>query len=216
MTSKTEFYQKDCDKIDAQKVNAYFELHLNPEDPSTLELDNSWGLTSVDLTPAIKAGETQTYLKLAPTDAPTYLEYDGENGVPQCIYGEDLARIIPMTKLKDVDQGQPIADGNTYVYDETAGLFVPYAVKTIIDNLTTRVGDLEVTVSALQTLVNNLSGSITNILPLLTRPAGVPADTSIAWGNINLYSDYTNNDLKTSGLYTHSIEEDVVNDEYFA
>ena len=216
MTSKTDFYSKECEKIDAKDVNAYFDLHLDETDPSKLILDNSWEPTEVDLTPAIKAGETKTYLKLSPSEAPTYLEYDGEDGIPQCIYGDELARIIPMTKLKDVNQEIPIADGDTYVYNATTQMFEPYPLEDTLTDLESRIHNLELTIGTLQTLVDSITNTVTNILPLLTRPAGVPADTRIAWGNINLYSDYTNNDLKTSGLYTHSIEEDVVNDEYFA
>ena len=216
MTSKTDFYQKECEKIDARDVNAYFELKLDDTNPANLILDNSWGETSVDLTPAIKGGETKTYLKLSPEGSPTYLEYDGEDGIPQCIYGDDLARIIPMTKLKDVDQETAPSTGDVYIYNGTTQMFEVYPLASTIAGLVNRIEALEDAVSSLQTAINSISGDVTNILPLLTRPAGVPANTRIVWGNINLYSDYTNNDLKDSGLYTHSIDEDVVNDEYFA
>ena len=58
MTSKDSYYQKECNKIDANCINAYLELKLDDQDPSKLILDHSWGETSVDLEPAVKGAET--------------------------------------------------------------------------------------------------------------------------------------------------------------
>ena len=54
MTMLKEFNYKDCELIDAQLVNAYFDLSLDPADPTKLIFDNSWGTQTLDLTPAIK------------------------------------------------------------------------------------------------------------------------------------------------------------------
>ena len=113
MTSIDEFYRKECEKIDASDVNAYLELRLDDQDPTKLILDSSWGETSVNLTDAVKAAETVTHLSLVPDcDEPTSLQYDPERGDPDCITGDDLSRIISMTKLKDVDQNTPPTNGD--------------------------------------------------------------------------------------------------------
>ena len=203
------FYSKDCDKIDAQKVNAYFDLSLSEENPTELILDNSWEATSVDLLPAIKAGETLTYLKLAPENNPTYLEYDGEDGIPQCIDGEDLARIIPMTKLKDVDQNITINDGDVYIYDGATNTFKPFDLKTFVTNTNLTLNDLV-------NRVTNMSSAITNIQSTITKPSGIPADAVVAWGNRNIYADYTNTNKKDHGIYTHDPSTSLADDQYFA
>lgn len=203
------FYAKDCDKIDAQKVNAYFELSLSEENPTELILDNSWEATSVDLASAIKAGETKTQLKLSPADNPTYLEYDGEDGIPQCINGEDLARIIPMTKLKDVDQTTTISDGDVYIYDETINAFKPFDLKTFVTNVNSILNEL-------QGRVTNMSSAITNIQALVNKPSGIPDDAVIVWGNRNIYADYTNTNKKDHGVFTHDTSTNLADDQYFA
>lgn len=203
------FYSKDCDKIDAQKVNAYFELSLSEENPTELILDNSWEATSVDLLPAIKAGETMTYLHLAPENNPTYLEYDGEDGIPQCIDGEDLARIIPMTKLKDVDQNITINDGDVYIYDGATNTFKPFDLKTFVTNVNSAL-------TVLQNQTTSMSNAITNIENTLVKPTGIPADAVVAWGNRNIYADYTNTNKKDHGIFTHDTSTNLADDQYFA
>lgn len=203
------FYSKECDKIDAQKVNAYFDLFLSEENPTELILDNSWEATSVDLLPAIKAGETMTYLKLSPAENPTALEYDGEDGIPQCIDGEDLARIIPMTKLKDVDQNTTIQDGDVYIYDESTHTFKPFDLKTFVTNVNSAL-------TVLQNQTTSMSNAITNIENTLVKPTGIPADAVVAWGNRNIYADYTNTNKKDHGIFTHDTSTNLADDQYFA
>ena len=64
MTSSDDYYRKECAKIDARDVNAYLEFKLDDRDPSKLILENPWGDTSIDLTPAVKDAETVTHLSL--------------------------------------------------------------------------------------------------------------------------------------------------------
>lgn len=221
---------KECEKIDARKVNAYLELKLDPTDLSKLVLESSWDPTSVDISDAVHFTETKTTLKLSPADAPTYLEYDGETGVPQCIYGNDLARIIPMTKLKDVNQTTPIANGYVYMYNSSTTLFDPYDLLTFVTNTNTRLTNLESrmlaaenaitainqAISTIQAAIISLTQRVNVIEETIARPAGVPTDTRIVYGNINAYSDSTNTGNRNSGLYTHSTATDQTNDLQFA
>ena len=94
MTTIDSFYKKECDLIDAQKVNAYIEAYLDNEDPTKLVIKTPWNDLVIDLTPAVKAAETVTHLTLDPADDPTHLRYDNEAGQSECISGEDLANLI--------------------------------------------------------------------------------------------------------------------------
>lgn len=213
-----DFYKKDCDKIDAHCVNAYFDLSLDPADPSTLIFDNSWGTIELDLTPAVKNAETVTELHLAPenSDVKTALAYHREDGEVDCIEGDDLSRIISMTLLKDVDQTTEITDGDVYIYNEETNKFEPYDLKTTINNINSAITTLQNQVESLDLALSQLTQRVTHLEELLTPPADAPSNIKVTWGNINLYSDNTNANLKTSGLYTHLLSENRTNDEYFA
>ena len=209
MTTIDGFYNKECKQIDALCVTAFFELGLSEENPTELFLDNSWGKVSVDLEPAIKAGETKTILKLSPENNPEYLEYDGESGIPQCIHGDDLSRIISMTKLKDVDQDTSISDGDVYMYDATTNTFKPFDLKTFVTNANSAITNL-------QNQVSNLQNVVTQIQNLVRKPSGIPDDAVIAWGNRNIYADYTNTSKRDYGIFTHDTGTTLSDDQYFA
>lgn len=207
MTNIDSFYRKECNKIDARCVNAYLELKLDKEDPINLILDSSWGESKVDLTDAVKAGETLTKLFLTPECGdPISLQYNPERGEPNCIHGDDLSRIISMTKLKDVDQNTTPRNGDVYVYRD--GKFYTFNLTEALDAVENRFGDV----------INDLRQQIANLTSLLARPSGIPTNTKVVWGNINLISDYTNNNVQDWGLYTHSTDPsaDIPNDEFFS
>lgn len=209
MTAITDFYHKECEKIDPSMVNAYLELKFDPMNPTGIILDSSWGESPLDLESIIKAGETKTYLKLDPSDNPEYLEYDGEDGIPQCIHGDDLSRIISMKYLKDVDQTTPPADGDVYMYDGNTNTFKTFDLKTLL-------GDINTTLNNYRQRLLSLEARMTTVETTLRKPEGIPSDAVVTWGNINLYSDSTNANVKTSGFYTHNPSTEITNDEYFA
>lgn len=201
MTSIDNFYRKECEKIDASDVNAYLELRLDDQDPTKLILDSSWGETSVNLTDAVKAAETVTHLSLVPDcDEPTSLQYDPERGDPDCITGDDLSRIISMTKLKDVDQNTPPTNGDVYIYRD--GKWYTFNLQSFVSNV--------------NNAIDNINASITQILNRIAPPEGIPGNARIMYGNINIYSDYTNNNVRDWGVFAHSTSNDIANDEFFA
>lgn len=202
MTAITDFYHKECEKIDPGMVNAYLEIKLDEENPTGIILDTSWGESKLDLESIVKAGETLTYMKLDPSDEPEYLEYDGEDGVPQCIHGDDLSKIISMKYLKDVDSSVAPADGDVYMYDAETNSFKVFNLKEFMQNINN-------TISTLRNRIVTLEGT-------LDRPEGVPSNVRVVWGNINEYADHTNTNLKTSGFYTHNPAVEDPNDEYFS
>lgn len=200
-----ELNYKECEKIDGRMVNAYVDAHLNKENPAELDIESTWGDPTVDLTDAVKAAETVTRMELGSNA----IEYFAEDGHVDCIYGDDLSRIISMHLLKDVDITTPPTDGDVYIYDGNSNKFVTFNLKaymTSVDNLITN----------LTARVNNLNTRLSAVEVKLTPPANVPSDVKVAFGNINNYGDYTNNNLKTSGIYTHDPNVNKNNDQYFS
>lgn len=209
MTNIDYFNHTDCDKIDADCINAYATHYLDPLNDCVLILDTSWGVTPVDLTPAVKCGETCTSLSLWPEDCgePTSLQYIGECAT-YCISGDDLSRIISLTKLKDVDQEDEPSDGDVLIYDN--GTWKYFDLQSFIT-------DTGGAITNLQQTINSLTSRVRNLELLLTRPEGVPSDSVVVWGkDINLYGDQTNTDDHSHGFFTHSINTNVTNDLYFS
>lgn len=200
---------QECDKLDPKWIDAYVEIKLDPENPTGIILDSSWGEIKLDLLSIVKAGETITHLELAPEDDPTVIRYINEAGDYECITGDELSRIISLHLLKDIDQSKTLENGDVYVYNSSTHLFEPYDVLTAVTNLNTYLGRLEAEIT-------NIKNRLTTIEGKLTPPADAPNDVKVAFGNINVYSDVSNTDLKTSGLYTHTLATDVTNDEYFS
>ena len=198
ITNIDEFYRDECNKIDANCINAYATHYLDDDDKSKLWLDTSWGKVDVDLTDAVKDAETCTHLTLFPEDCgePHSLRYEGECDI-DCIHGDDLSRIISLTLLKDVDQSKAPQEGDVLIYDGT---------KWVSTNLAAAINE------ATEGLVHRVE----TLERILTKPDGAPENTHIAWGNINIYGDYTNSSNIDSGIYTHSTDVSINNDMYFA
>lgn len=204
MTLSTEYNYKDCEKIDGRMVNAYIDAHLNVENPVELVIESTWGDSFVDLTDAVKAAETVTYMELGSNA----IQYVGEDGHVDCIYGDDLSHIISMHLLKDVDQTTPPANGDIYMYDGNTNTFKVFNLQQYMDSVGDNVTNLTAQINALRNRVSNLE-------QLLTKPDNIPTDAKVAWGNINVYTDYTGADLKTSGIYTHDPTINKTNDAFF-
>lgn len=148
-TPLEQFNYKDCELIDPQQVNAYFDLSLDEADPTKLIFDNSWGTQTLDLTPAIKAGETVTHLMLDPETNPVYLRYDNEAGDSECIHGDDLSRIISMKYLKDVYQGTAPTAGDVYMMNGD-GYFHTFPLQSTVNTINNRLSSLEGRATALE------------------------------------------------------------------
>lgn len=209
MTTPIEsFNRKECELIDALKVNAYIDLYLDPENPTGIILDTSWGEVKVDLLSIVKAGETVTHLELYPADTPTALKYTNEAGDVECITGDELSRIISMTLLKDVDQSQTIQGGNVYMYNETTHMFEPFDLQTFVDNTNHALTIINATLTQLGNRITDIENLIYNY----------PADktTKIPRGQINVYGDITNTNSHQHGIFTHDPNTDVTDDLYFS
>ena len=211
MTNIDEFYHKDCEKIDANCVNAYVDYHLDEENPAGLCVNTSWGGDCLDLTSIVKAAETVTSLELTPAENPTCLTFNREDGQADCIHGDDLSRIISMTKLKDVDQTTAPVNGDVYIYKN--GKFYTFNLQQYMDDTANTINNMQAAIRQLQVLLNYWQ-----------VPEGLPANAKIMLGNINLYSD-TNAVInsngtvqslnKNNGIYGHDLDIDRAQDEIF-
>lgn len=209
MTTIDSFYRKECEKIDAQCVDVELGLSLNLLDNSKLILENPWGDKEIDLGPAMKDAETTTHLKLSPADNPTYLQFDNEDGEHECIAGDDLSKIISLSKLKDVTPATTIPDGYGYVWDAVTNKFKLFDIKGIGGGgsaLEARVAALETTVStfntritALESAITTLNSRITTLQETLTKPSNIPTDATVAWSNVNVYTQTD----KSTGAFVH-------------
>lgn len=211
MTNIDEFYHKDCEKIDANCINAYVDYHLDEENPAGLCVNTSWGGDCLDLTSIVKAAETVTSLELTPAENPTCLTFNREDGQADCIHGDDLSRIISMTKLKDVDQATAPVNGDVYIYKN--GKFYTFNLQQYMDDTANTINNMQAAIRQLQVLLNYWQ-----------VPEGLPANAKIMLGNINLYSD-TNAAInsngtvqslnKNNGIYGHDLDVDRAQDEIF-
>ena len=208
---------EDCNKIDPLCIDSYTDFELDPDNEAGLCLHTPWGGDCLDLTSIVKAAESCTTLYLSPEDDPNCLVYEPEEkcGDNICIHGDDLSRIISMTKLKDVDQDTQIGDGNVYVYNSTTGKFEPY-------NLVQQITNINNAIQNINAAITNLQGRVANIEAILTPPANIPNDARVLWGNINILSDYdavvdssgTATTLnRTHGVYGHDANVDIAYDE---
>lgn len=217
------FNRKDCEKIDANCVNAYVDFKLDPENPTGICLDTSWGGDCLDLTELVKAAETCTSLYLSPAEDPNCLVYEGECET-FCITGDELARIIPMTKLKDVDQTKAPEDGDVYIYNGDTKKFETFNLKQYIDNTNIDMSSIWNAINSLRNHVTTIENQIAPIINRWELPENVPDDAKIMLGTINLYSDYnaqisptgavTSLD-KSHGIYGHDLTTDLPYDEIF-
>ena len=211
MTNIDEFYHKDCEKIDANCINAYVDYHLDEENPAGLCVNTSWGGDCLDLTSIVKAAETVTSLELTPTENPTCLTFNREDGQADCIHGDDLSRIISITKLKDFDQTTAPVNGDVYIYKN--GKFYTFNLQQYMDDTANTINNMQAAIRQLQVLLNYWQ-----------VPEGLPANAKIMLGNINLYSD-TNAAInsngtvqslnKNNGIYGHDLDIDRAQDEIF-
>ena len=204
-----------CDKLDPYWIDAYVEIKLDPENPTGIILDTSWGEVKLDLKSVVKAGETITHLELAPEENPTVIRYTNEAGDYECISGDELSRIVSLHLLKDVDQNTVPSDGIVYMFNGETNLFEAYDLKTVVGDLNIYLGRLQASITNLQNQITALDDRITDIENLIPF---YPSDKTmkLARGQINLISDPTNTNDRTYGLFTHDKSTDQFADEYFA
>lgn len=216
MVSINSFNAVECDKFDPNDIAAYFEQELNPKDPTKLEYKSSWGEGKIDLTPAIKAGETVTELELVTDDGAPYIKYTREDGEFNCIKVDTLNGLMKFLKLQDVNQVIKPKTGDVYIYEETTGTFKPFDLQTFVNTTKLDIRDLQKNLTTLTQAWNALDDRIRALEKKLTPPEGAPSDVSVAFGNRNVYGDVTNTDKRTHGVFTHNPNDKLIDDLYFS
>lgn len=78
------------------------------------------------------------------------------------------------------------------------------------------IATLQSQVATLQSQMATVLSRLSNIEAQIARPAGVPTNTRLVYGNINYLSDYTNTGSTATGLYSHNPANKVTNDAYDA
>lgn len=219
MTTPIEnFHIKDCNLIDALKVNAYIDLTLDPDNPTGIILDTSWGTIKLDLKSIVKTGETITTLELL-SDG---LCYHKEDGTTDYISGDDLSRIISMQLLKDVDQDKPIAGGNVYMFNSTTNKFEPFDLQAFVDATNHAIQVINQTLVQHGNRISDLETRMTNVENRVSDIEGIipfwPTDKSmkLARGNTNVYGDITNTNSHAHGIFTHDPNTNITGDLYFS
>lgn len=202
MTNIEDIYNDPCQKLDAFCVDAYFNLGLDPEDQSNLTLDSSWGETTVDLTPAIQAGETITHLLLTDSalqyNREDYGRKDAENGGVDCIGGDALSRIISMKYLKDVDQTTAPTNGDIYMFNGATSMFSPYNLQSFITQTNNAISTLNGQVTALQNGLNNLNARVDGAIADYTNKINALQTQVTANANAISVLQTTVNNLQTA------------------
>lgn len=216
MTNIDSFNLKDCNKIDPNCIDAYLDYKISEENPTELCIETPWGGECLDLTSIVEAAETVTTLHLGPEDDPSCLIFEREDGQSDCIPGDELSRIISMSKLNDVDQDTEPREGDVYIYGAD-GKFHTFNLGDYVSNMAT-------TINNMNAAINSLQNKIDAIYNRWALPNGVPDDAKIMLGNINLYSD-TNAVVNSSGvattldkshgIYGHDLTTDKPQDELF-
>ena len=207
----------DCNKIDPLCIDAYVDFDFDTENETGICVHTPWGGNCLDLTEIVKNAESCTTLYLSPEEDPNCLVYEPEDkcGDNICIHGDDLSRIISMTKLKDVDQDTPIGNGEVYIFNSSTEKFEPYDITTAITNLNTITQNMNAA-------IENWQNRMLAVEAKLTPPDNVPDDARVMFGNINILSDYNASVNssgvaktldRTHGVYGHDANQDLAYDE---
>lgn len=169
LTKITEFdsSRKDCRKICGTDVEAFIQLGYDDKFSTHLKLYSTWGWSSIDMTPIVKASETVTSLFLTPEDAPTALQYNKEDGTYDCILGDDLSQIISMHLLADVDQSQPLTTGDIYMW-AVDGIFRPYNLQNFITETGDNFQNVNNTIQGLTNRVQIVEGQMNDLIQRLS------------------------------------------------
>lgn len=237
-TNIEQFNTNDCYKIPGAKVDAFFDLWLDDLVHTDLHWDCTWGEGTVDLTPAIKAGETVTHLSIDndTNGIPTYLRFDREDGEADCIDGADLSRIIYLQRLKDVSQVIPPRDGDTYWFNEDTNLFENFPLKEFVNEVHDRLdkaeadiitnrGDINVLKEDMRVAKIDIANLKDRMRVVEDKVAAIEAaiynwandkTTKIPRSNINIYGDVSNTNNHNSGVFSHDKNTNIRNDLFFS
>ena len=152
----------DCDNFIQRRV----KLGYVADSPTSIQLVDSIGNQVFDLLPVIQAGETDTSIELiADTRRIRYYpeEWTRTEGESGCFYDiciPDIAALIDLNELRNVEAPETLATGETIVYNATTHQYEMFdlagALQHLQDEIDAGGGDY----SALEHRVSILEGKI--------------------------------------------------------
>ena len=127
----------DCDEYIQRRV----KLGYVPDSPTSVQLVDSIGNQIFDMLPIIQAGETDTSIALL-TETRRIRYYpevwtrtEGEQGCYYDICIPDIAALIDLNELRNVDNSTTLAMGDTIVYNTTTQQYEMFNLYDAIQNL---------------------------------------------------------------------------------
>lgn len=152
----------DCDEYIQRRV----KLGYVPDSPTSVQLVDSIGNQIFDMLPIIQAGETDTSIALL-TDTRRIRYYpevwtrtEGAQGCYYDICIPDIAALIDLNELRNVDNSTTLAMGDTIVYNTTTQQYEMFNLYNALQNLQDQIDAGGGDISALERRVSILENKV--------------------------------------------------------
>ena len=152
----------DCDNFIQRRV----KLGYVADSPTSIQLIDSIGNQVFDLLPVIQAGETDTSIALlSDTRRIRYYpeEWTRTKGESGCYYDiciPDIAALIDLNELRNVDNPETLATGETIIYNAATHQYEMFDLTGALQYLQNQIDTGGGDVSALERRVSILEGKI--------------------------------------------------------
>lgn len=152
----------DCDEYIQRRV----KLGYVPDSPTSVQLVDSIGNQIFDMLPIIQAGETDTSIALL-TETRRIRYYpevwtrtEGAQGCYYDICIPDIAALIDLNELRNVDNSTTLAMGDTIVYNTTTQQYEMFNLYNALQNLQDQIDAGGGDISALERRVSILENKV--------------------------------------------------------
>ena len=217
----------DCDNFIQRRV----KLGYVADSPTSVQLIDSIGNQVFDMLPIIQAGETDTSIALL-SDIERIRYYpeiwtrtNGEEGCYYDICIPDIAALIDLNDLRDVEIPTAIATGDTLRYNSATHTYEMFNIDAALQDLQNQITSGGGSVTALAQRVTTLEGKILEQNQKIAQLTELVAtynqriadienaiynwasdkSTKIPRGNINVTSGGINSG---NGIYTRAVDTD--------
>lgn len=152
----------ECEEYKSRRV----KLGYVADNPTAIQLVDSFGNQVFDLLPVIQAGETDTSIELiAPTRRIRYYpeewtRTEGESGCYYDICIPDIAALMDLNELRNVESVLP-ATGETIKYNATTGQYEMFDLDGALATIGGNMDDLLARINALDNRVTTLNNNLT-------------------------------------------------------
>lgn len=215
----------DCDNFIQRRV----KLGYVADSPTSIQLIDSIGNQVFDLLPIIQAGETDTSIELI-SDTRRIRYYpeewtrtEGEKGCYYDICIPDIAALIDLNELRNVENPETLRTGDILYYNAATQKYEMYNlidtigdISTLITNTNTRIDNIENRLTTIEGDISNLRRAVNELTELVGTFQNRLTDienaiynwtadktTKIPRGNINVTSGGYNSG---NGIYTRAVD----------